>query len=488
MINKDFSEKFGKILFIISILIFLTMLVSPLTRTLYHVDEYFTLATIKFPIMQLITVTARDVHPPLYYFILKIAVKLFSAFNLDLILISKIVTIIPYLIILILSATKIRKEYDWLIAGIFTFSLICMSNFYITYLAIRMYSWAILFLLLSFIYLKDLLVKSDFKSWCLVSVFTLLGAYTHYFDAISSIIMYIMLMIYLLINKEESFDKKLEIKKWLGSVAFLIVGYIPWMLILFNQLKWVHNNFWIPEVNLDYIIQCISYYATLNLYDLIFVIACVFLIFSFIIFISDRLNRENVENNYLLIGMSLFLLTIFLGVIISFLFKPILRARYLLPAIAVFWFAVSVLVGKLKNNKLIVVSLVLILILGISGISVGFNSVSGYYNQGISNQNFLDEIDNNSTIICANPGVVIQFGTYFNNSDVYIKSHEVYGVTDNDLNTLFNIKYTSDINKTIEKSKDKSVYFVIGNWIDNELVDNIEPAYNIDNNNFYKIS
>lgn len=481
VINENNKELLGKLLFSLSIIVFVIMLFSPLNNLLYHIDEYFTLGLVKFPIMQGITISANDVHPPFYYLLLKFVLKIFPGQNI--VFISKIMTIIPYFIILVISATKIRKEYNWLTAGLLTFSLFAMAEFFRFYLTIRMYSWAILFLLLSFIFLKDVLDKSDLKSWLLFNLFTLLGAYTHYFNAISSIIIYVCLLGYFIINERS------EIKKWIVSVICLIIGYCPWLFILLNQLKSVHNSYWIPQINLNYIIECISYYAYPNTELTYMAIAFIFLVFVFLTYVSDYKNYDKIENNYLLMGILLFIMTIIVSTGISLTFKPILIARYLLPAVAVFWLAVSILLGRTKNNKLLIISLFLIMLLGISCAFGIMDAANSYQKIGKDNQNFLNEVNqDNATIICIGKGEVIQFGTLLNNSDVYMDVHQAYGVKDADLKTLFNITYSSDLNRTIDMNGNKDIYIIKGDWRESDLIDKNNLLYKIGVNEFYRYS
>ena len=172
---NSISEKrdlIGKIFFIISMIILLYMFISPLNKTYIHVDEYFTLSIIQFPLNEMWSIILNDVHPPLYYFILIIFVKLFSSF-MNTLLISKIVSIIPYLLLIIISMAKIKEEYNWFTAGLFTFSIGIMSGFLIQFLTARMYGWSLFFLVMSFIYMKDVLIKSDLKSWLLFTIFSI---------------------------------------------------------------------------------------------------------------------------------------------------------------------------------------------------------------------------------------------------------------------------------------------------------------------------
>lgn len=59
-----------------------------------------------------------------------------------------------------------------------------------------MYSWGLLFLFLGFLCFRDILNKSDVKSWVLFSLFAVLAAYTHYFVALSFGILYLLLFVY----------------------------------------------------------------------------------------------------------------------------------------------------------------------------------------------------------------------------------------------------------------------------------------------------
>ena len=312
---ENYKEVFGKILFAIGILILLALLISPLKNILFTVDEYFTLGLIKFPLMQGIAITSADVHPPFYYILLKLGVKVFSIFNLDIIFISKIISFLPYAILLLVFGTKIKREYGWFTTGLVTFALFSMTEFLFFYSIIRMYSWAILFFLLSFIYLKDIINESDFKSWLLFSIFTVLGAYTHYFCAISSIIMYVLLLITYLINNDKNFDKMSEIKKWFLWAIVMILAYVPWIFALLNQLNRVHGNFWIPQINMEYLLQCFSYYMTISTNNLIMALALIFLVLIFIAFFYCY-KKDKIKDKYILIGLLIFVLTIVLGVIL----------------------------------------------------------------------------------------------------------------------------------------------------------------------------
>ena len=240
MFNLELKkEDIGKVLFIISIILGFYLFITPLSHGIIHIDEYWTFLVVKLPLLEGVKVTISDVHPPLYYLILKFFDKLFIFLNIniDSLILFKILSILPYFIILLLSATKLKNEYGWFTAGLFALVLIGVSDFFIQFVTIRMYNWTLLFCLLSFIVLKDILERSEVKFWILLSIFVTLAAYTHYFSIITSALIYFIIFIFIVFNKNINFNKKEEFKKFLLSISTAVILYLPWIFILINQVQ-----------------------------------------------------------------------------------------------------------------------------------------------------------------------------------------------------------------------------------------------------------
>ena len=327
-----YKDNLGKVLFALSVLIFGLMIFTPLNSVFIHADEFFTLFVVKFPVTDIINVNIHDVHPPLYYLIVKAIAKLLGVLNVSFssLFLIKIISIISYGLILLFSALKLRDDYGWLSVGIFTFALGCLSQFFMHFILGRMYALGIVFLLLSFYFMKNILKDSDTRSWVFFTVFSVLGAYTHYFVAISSVVMYMMLLIYLILNKQ-------SLKKWFISVLAGIVMYLPWIYALVKQLTKVHNSYWIKDLTVKSFIKCLGYFSTNSDAIIIQLIAIFALIFFIVVLFKNSDNILDSENYYLLSGIGVFVGTLAVGSILSLVFKPILVARYLLPASAVLW-------------------------------------------------------------------------------------------------------------------------------------------------------
>lgn len=438
------KELIGKLFFGIGILVLLSMFVSPISNIFIHVDEYWTYSLINLPLMDGMRVAVHDVHPPLYYLMLYFLSPLIGSTNLYLL---KIVSIIPYALIILVSATKIREDYDWFTAGLFVFSIGVMSDFFVEFLTIRMYSWGLFFVVMSYIYYKDVVTKWDRKSWVLLTVCTLCSAYLHYFFAITCG------LIYLLILYEIWTQHKDKLKQFGKSVAALVILYAPWGIIFIRQLKNTaagsHETF-----HLDYIIHYLTYFAIksedFRLEMLIFKL----LAFAFLIFVLVLIYKK--KDNFSASGMLLVYGTIFVGIVLlMFSFNNTMRVRYLVPALGVFWLAASVAIGKIENKRIFMIALILIFILAFAGLSItseDMNSRIKFYDEKAA---FLDSINNNSTIIYYNT----DYGYKILHND--LNNTKQYSVSD----TYFyddDIEVSGNLTKILDENPDKNVYLV--NW------------------------
>ena len=340
--NRGKKDIIGMAFLALSFIIFVYMLVTPLNQLILHIDEYFTLTLVNFPVSDIISITSMDVHPPLYYLLLKFAVKALGLIGITShnLYAVRLVSIIPYAVILLLSYLKIKDEYGWLTAGLFALSIGLMSEFFPHFLIARMYSWGILFLVIAFIYTKDLFTKADKKSWAIVTAACVLCAYTHYFAAMSAACLYLIIIFYVVTKKKD------QIKNLGISVAAAVILYSPWILTLINQVTAVHNSYWIPEVSFDLVVQSLGYFA--HSADSFFaVIAIIIMAVIGYLYAMQLKEKYTMNNFYILTGLGVYVGTVLLALIISVVFKPILVVRYLMPAAAVFWLAVSILIGKI---------------------------------------------------------------------------------------------------------------------------------------------
>ena len=173
------------------------------------------------------------------------------------ILIYRLFSIVPIAILSILGFTHIRKDFGEKIGLLFSFLILFLPGITKYASEIRMDSWAMLFVTITSIYAYRL-YKGKFtnKNLIIFGIFSLAGAYTHYYALMASGLINLLLFIYLLKNLKE---KKKELIKFIICAVLQIILYIPWLMCLITQMTNVSEGFWISLTfprNIDTSYKC----------------------------------------------------------------------------------------------------------------------------------------------------------------------------------------------------------------------------------------
>ena len=126
-------------------------------------DELFTVGLAEHSYGELVRLTAADVHPPLYYCIVKLFADLCKliAPGAGTIVLAKIVSVLPYFILLIYVAAFIRKRFGMFTGGLFLFCVTAMPQLSAYTVEMRMYGWALLFVTAAFLHGYALTFRSE---------------------------------------------------------------------------------------------------------------------------------------------------------------------------------------------------------------------------------------------------------------------------------------------------------------------------------------
>lgn len=449
----------GILFFGAAILILLYMFISPLTNTIINIDEYWTYSLVNLPFMEGMTVAIHDVHPPLYYWIL----YLFTPFGLGNLYLLKVVSIIPYILIMVVSATKIREDYGWLTAGLFVFCLGVMTDFFMEFLTIRMYSWGLFFLLMVFIYYKDVITRWDKKSWVLLTLFTLLSVSTQYFLALTCG------LVYLLILAEILTEHKDKIRQFAKSVLALIVLYAPWGIVFIHQIQ-THANDAKEGFELVNVIHYFTAFAiksqNFRLDMVIFkIIAIIFLIFILVLIYKKK-------DKFSAAGVFLMYATLAIGILsLMSSFTNSMRVRYLVPVFGIFWLSASIVIGKIKDYKVLAIALVLVLLLAGASLAITNEDINSRLAFNEKKASFLDGINNNDSVIVYNTdyGYKVLHNDLNNTSKQYTLSDSYFYSGD--------VEVCKDFDKILKENPDKNIYLV--NWKLKESNKKFEGNYNL---------
>lgn len=452
-------DKLGISLFIVSILLLIVTLVTALNNSI-RADEVLTFEIIGKSYLNTIQQTAGDVHPPLYYLIIKPFIDLAQTLNLNVIIFGKILSILPIIILLIIIYTKVKKQYDWLTAGIFALAVTSMPMMMLYSTEIRMYSLALFFVTLTYIYVKDLFDNPNKNNWIKVIIFGQLAAYTHYFAALAVGVIYVSILFYF--YKEKN---KIQLKQWLIVVLINIICYMPWLIVLINQLLKVNSGYWIEPITINSIINYVYFiFSPYSLYlpSVDFFGTFMLLAYFITIMCNLKLKKDN-ETAYALTGFLVLVITIFIGIVVSLISQPVFMERYILPMLGCFWLCFSILLAQIKNNKKIFSSILLIFLIISTIGTLNFitqQEMNTETMQNLEKQNM--DIKSEDIIIHLYSQTYEIFKFYNPNNTQYLYDGDVL----NDSNKIKNFKKQ---NKTVWVFCLEQEQYILNNWSNENL-------------------
>lgn len=399
--NNSEKDNLGIALFVIGALFLLITTYIGLTKIGLWYDELYSIAFSQLSTSEMSFIGTQDVHPLLYYLIFKAFVKIFTF--IDVAVIGRIVSLIPIYLIGILTITKVKKNFGLLTAGLFFLCISSMPQLMIYSVEIRMYSWGLFFVTASFIYVYDIIKAPNLKTWIILTVLTICSVYTHYFSAVASFGIYMLLLVYLIRNNKE------QMKFWFISALITVIAFMPWIFIVLSQISLYKGHYWIAPITINTIISYIyfilspadTFIESNYLIQPTILGSILLLIFLYLIY--------KVRDEYAIGGILVFLTVPVIGVLISVIFNPFFHQRFFIPVLGCLWLAFSILLAKIyENKKLFYIILCIILIIGIIG-CVNFIN--------IETQDATDtetEISSlNATIGSGNILIVDFFPTYF---------------------------------------------------------------------------
>ena len=319
-------------------------------------DELFSMEFASRDILDMIFLTAADVHPPLYYIIVHLFIVVLKGASIDAVIAAKLASIFPFFILYIYSLTVIRRKFGILTGALFSLAVIGMPNISEYLVEIRMYGWAILFVTAMCIHSLDFVENNKEKQiiglkWgkaLPVFLYGIMACYTQYYAAVAVFFVYLYLIIW-------SVRKNvMQLGIVLISANLTAVSFFPWISVVISQVGAVSENYWIQELGLRSLGGVVKY-LTKPYFTTEIIAVLLAVIMSLIIFITIVLNIKNEKMQ--LLFMPIFGIVLF-GFAASFIIRPFFIYRYMLPGIGAFWLGIIIAAGniiyewgKTKENK-----------------------------------------------------------------------------------------------------------------------------------------
>ncbi len=384
--KQDSKLKTTDWLFIVAgLIIFAAITLWTITKSSVWFDEAFGAYLSHFSFWDIAKFTAADVHPPLYYWLLKLWGMLFGNTELALrsmsLFFGGISIIFGYLLVNRLFSKQAAR-----ISLIF----MVLSPMLVRYSQeMRMYT-LVTAIALSATYVLTYAVNSKKKlPWVIYAILVGVGMWVHYFIAI----VWISHWIWRADNvrrtvKKSKFIKTFFSKEWIMAHVIAVAIFIPWMPFFVTQMSTVQAfGFWIPPVTPDTMVNFMTnvvYYQDISnvtgwLATGFLVLVALLAILSFRVYKS--LN-ESQRQSYRLIAIMAFVPMIILFIASMPPLRPSFIDRYLITStVAIAMFIAITLSFGIKLLKPIVKVLIVGFVAGLLVIGVTNVWQLGNYNK-----------------------------------------------------------------------------------------------------------
>lgn len=303
-------------------------------------DDAYSLAMIRHTWNDVIALTAKDFHPPLYYFLL----KFFSVLGGENVVYMKLVSSIPILLTLVLTRCFLKKEFGGVSALIFVLCFMASQTILFYSVEIRMYSWALFFVTMSYCS-AYYAIKKDTDLWyALFTVCMLATFYTQYYAGITVGIGYLLLVLYTFrFNQHRT-------KTVLLIFVIATVLYLPWLAVVITQLSEASSGFWIqPFTFLDVVKYLATFFFTGN-YPTSIALLLLFLVVFFNVFLKKE---KTFKEHFLLVGLYCIAGLVVFGVVLSITVRPLLISRYLVPVSGLVWVFFAGSIQSFRSYRLL---------------------------------------------------------------------------------------------------------------------------------------
>lgn len=417
-------------------------------------DESYSVGLARHTFGEIWSIGGHDVHPILYYWMLRIVYLMTGGT----IMAYRIFSVIPIAIMIILGYTHIRKDFGEKTGFIFSFLSAFLPEMAQYAIEIRMYSWAILAVTILALYAYRLTKEDNTKNWIIFGLSSLASIYLHYYGLMAAGLINVFLLIYLIVKRRK--------KGIIFIISFGILqglAYLPWLVNFATQLSNVSSGYWIgfsfPKTPMELLSSQLAGYVKTSDYTGLLVPTVLALeLYAYIIYKTYKYAKAKEDLNSFKCSVIVYFAVILAAIIITALMKTsILYYRYLFVITGLYIFAVSFILGKEENKIEIVAILSVIAILGVYN-----NIVMMKDNYDYSNQEPIKYLNENvkegDTIVYADFGGGSVVAVQFADNQVYFYNADNWGVEE--AYKAFGPNYEVKVTKDFIDNCSNRVWFV----------------------------
>lgn len=324
----------------IGLVVFVLLVLHSISSSSIWFDEAFSAYISKFDFVQIAQYTAADVHPPFYYWVLKIWTSVFGTTELAFRSLSLLFGTTAITFGYLLVRRLFGRHSAWL-----TLLLLVLSPMLIRYSQeARMYTMAATFALSATYVLTIAMESKKRRMWVLYGILVSLGMWTHYFTAMVWLTHWAWRAVIVRQSgkRGKKFIPAFFTKDWIIAHIVAVGLFLPWLPFMAIQLASIQGTgFWISPVTantltnyLTNVLMYLEHVKVLGWFAVLFVLVVVLLGYLSIR-LYKSLNKKQ-RQSYLLVIMVAFVPVLLLFVVSLPPLKSSFVDRYLVPSAASF--------------------------------------------------------------------------------------------------------------------------------------------------------
>lgn len=237
----------------LALCVFSIISLGNITRWSVWFDEGFSVYLARHDFVQIASLTAHDVHPPLYYWILKVWMAIAGASELAV----RSLSLVCLLASIVIMYFFVRRWFS-VRAAQWSVALLACSPMLIRYSEeARMYALEVLILTAMTALIARLHARSTRRGWIFYGVLAGLACITHYLVVVSWVAHFVWRYL-------EKPGRQFWSREWTTALFAAAAMSIWWLPFMIKQILIIQNTgFWIVPVSIS---SCINYLTNLLLY------------------------------------------------------------------------------------------------------------------------------------------------------------------------------------------------------------------------------
>lgn len=383
-------------------------------------DEAFSVLLARHEPGQIWSITARDVHPPLYYLLLHYWMILWGDSAVAVRVLSAIADVGTVLLSVKLMSLVATRRATWIAALLL--ALLPISVRYSQ--EARMYTLLGFWLMGATVALVCWVTGIGKRHTPIIYVLLMTAAfYTHYFAALCVLVHWF----YWCWGRRHVLHVVPPGRSWALANGAIVLLFIPWLPHFIEHLTGRSGIAWIEPVTGQAVLSLVWQFLVMNAWGtqslllravpLVLAVACAAILFR----------KDNGPHRFSVLLIAYFFLPAVLVALVA-LFVPIFVHRYLMFAAVGLPLIVSMALDTLQRRSIVILALVVVVIMEVQGLQAVYRQTDGLNGTDFRNELRLDGLAAEIKQV-ARPGdeIVLEFllwylpFTYYNHTDIQPK-------------------------------------------------------------------